>query len=128
MDNNQTTNETTIKPLVFMTPIAAEKLQALLAEKKLDGYGLRVFVAGGGCSGSQYGMAFENKTEDGDFVFDSQGVRMYLDSASAMSLEGATVDYIDGPDGAGFKIDNPNQASGGCSSGSCGSGGCGCGH
>jgi len=118
-----TTEELTIKPLVTVTPVAAEKLQALIAEKDLTGYGLRVFVSGG-CSGMQYGMAFENKTEDGDFVFDSQGVRVYLDSASAMNLEGAVVDYVEGPQGAGFSVENPNAMSGG----SCGCGsGCSCG-
>jgi iron-sulfur cluster assembly accessory protein len=118
-----TTEAVTIKPLVALTPIAAQKLQDLFVEKKLNGYGLRVFVSGGGCSGEQYGMAFENKTEDGDFVFDSQGVRVYLDAASAMSLEGAMVDYLDGPQGSGFHIENPNAAS----SCACG-GGCSCGH
>lgn len=119
-----TPEELTIKPLITVTPVAAQKLQALIAEKNLTGYGLRVFVSGGGCSGMQYGMAFENKTEDGDFVFDSQGVRVYLDSASAMNLEGALVDYVEGPQGAGFSIENPNAVSG--DSCSCG-GGCSCG-
>jgi iron-sulfur cluster assembly accessory protein len=114
----------TTKPLISLTPIAADKFQALFAEKKLVGYGLRVFVSGGGCSGVQYGMAFENKTEDGDFVFESQGVRVYLDSASAMYLDGATVDYVDSPMGGGFKIENPNATS----TCGCGEGGCSCGH
>ncbi len=132
-----TTADTTIKPLVHLTPLAAQKVASLLAEKKLAGYGLRVFVSGGGCSGFQYGMAFENTTEDGDFVFDSQGVRVYLDSASAMYLEGATVDYVDSLMGGGFKIENPNAVSS-CSCGqsfsaeqgghSHAGGGCGCGH
>lgn len=133
---NVETTETTIKPLVNLTPLAAQKVSALLAEKKLNGYGLRVFVSGGGCSGFQYGMAFENTTEDGDFVFDSNGVRVYLDSTSAMYLEGATVDYVDSLMGGGFKIENPNAVT----TCSCGqsfgteegehaqSGGCGCGH
>ena len=115
-------DEVTIKPLVNVTPTAAQKLHELIAEKQLTGYGLRVFVSGGGCSGAQYGMAFENKTEDGDFVFDSQGIRVYLDNASAMNLEGALVDYVEGPQGSGFSIENPNAAS----SCSCG-GGCSCG-
>ncbi len=120
-----TLDEVTVKPLVNITPLAAQKLVALIAEKNLTGYGLRVFVSGGGCSGMEYGMAFENKSEEGDFVFDSQGVRVYLDSASAMNLEGAIVDYVEGPQGSGFNIENPNAASG--SSCSCG-GGCSCGH
>lgn len=127
--------ETTIRPLVVLTPVAAEKLQQILAEKNLPGYGLRVFVSGGGCSGFQYGMAFENATEEGDFVFESQGVRMYLDSASAMYLDGANVDYVDSLMGGGFRIENPNAVST-CSCGqsfSAEEGGaqgasCGCGH
>jgi len=118
-----------IKTLVTLTPLAAQKIQALLTEKNLSGYGLRVFVSGGGCSGLQYGLAFENKTEEGDFVFESQGLPVYLDAQSALYLDGATVDYVDGPVGSGFKIENPN-AVGGCSSCSsaegCGSASNGC--
>lgn len=105
------TNETLVTPLLTVTPLAAKKLQAVLNEKNLTGYGLRVFVAGGGCSGFQYGMAFENSTEEGDNVFDSGGVRIYVDSASAAYLEGATVDYIDSLMGGGFRIENPNAVS-----------------
>ncbi len=127
-----TAEAVTLKPLVTLTPIAAQKLQGLIADKNLTGYGLRVFVAGGGCSGMQYGMAFENTSESGDFVFESQGMRVYLDSSSAMYLEGATVDYIESETSAGFRIDNPNQASGcSCSSNEsagCGGGGCSCEH
>jgi iron-sulfur cluster assembly accessory protein len=128
---NTTPETVAMKTLVALTPLAAEKFQALLTEKNLSGYGLRVFVAGSGCSGLQYGLAFENKTEEGDFVFESQGLQVYLDANSAMYLDGATVDYAEGPMGAGFKIENPN-AIGGCSCSSaseCGStsGGC-CGH
>ena len=131
-----TATETTIKPLVNLTPIAAQKVGALLAEKNLNGYCLRVFVSGGGCSGMQYGMAFENTTEDGDFVFDSMGVRVYLDASSAMYLEGASVDFVDSLMGGGFKIENPNAVSS-CSCGQSFSteedaqasgGGCACGH
>ncbi len=124
----------TTQPMVTLTPIAAQKLTALLAEKNLPGYGLRVFVSGGGCSGFQYGMGFENTTEEGDFVFESNGVRVYLDSASAMYLEGATVDYVDSLMGGGFRIENPNAVST-CSCGQSFSAeeggqasGCGCGH
>ncbi len=101
----------TTQPMVTLTPLAAQKLQTLVAEKNLPGYGLRVFVSGGGCSGMQYGMAFENTTEEGDFVFESNGVRVYLDSASATYLEGANVDYVDSLMGGGFRIENPNAVS-----------------
>lgn len=97
--------------LVELTPLAAEKLQAIMNEKNLNEHGLRVFIAGGGCSGFQYGMAFENTMEEGDFVFSSHGVRLYVDPASAMYLEGASVDYVDSLMGGGFRIENPNAVS-----------------
>jgi iron-sulfur cluster assembly protein len=97
--------------IVELSPLAAEKLQAIMSEKNLTSHGLRVFIAGGGCSGFQYGMAFENQMEEGDFVFESKGVRVYVDQASAMYLEGATVDYVDSLMGGGFRIENPNAVS-----------------
>lgn len=97
--------------LVELTPLAAEKLQAIMQEKNLTSHGLRVFIAGGGCSGFQYGMAFENQMEEGDYVFESRGVRLYVDQASAMYLEGASVDYVDSLMGGGFRIENPNAVS-----------------
>lgn len=122
------------QPMLTITPLAAAKLHQVLAEKNLTGYGLRVFISGGGCSGFQYGMAFENTTEEGDHVFESNGVRIYLDSASATYLEGASVDYVDSLMGGGFRIENPNAAST-CSCGQSFSAGgseqgssCGCGH
>ena len=125
--------------LVSLTPLAAEKLRGIMQEKNLDEHGLRVFIAGGGCSGFQYGMAFENTMEEGDFVFETNGVRLYVDPASAMYLEGAIVDYIDSLMGGGFRIENPNAVST-CSCGQSFStgaqsghshahgAGCGCGH
>jgi iron-sulfur cluster assembly protein len=56
-------------------------------------------------------MAFENQMEEGDYVFESQGVRLYVDQASAMYLEGAQVDYVDSLMGGGFRIENPNAVS-----------------
>jgi iron-sulfur cluster assembly accessory protein len=127
-------DQVTTHPMITVSPLAADKLQSLLTEKNLPGYGLRVFVSGGGCSGFQYGMGFENTTEEGDFVFESSGVRIYLDNASAMYLEGASVDYVDSLMGGGFRIENPNAVST-CSCGqsfSAEEGGqgqaCGCGH
>ncbi len=124
-------DEVTAQPMVSVTPTAAEKIRSILAEKELPGYGLRVFISGGGCGGFQYGMAFENKGEESDFVFDANGVRVFLDSASAMYLEGAQIDYVDSLMGGGFRVENPNATST-CSCGqsfsSGGGGGGGCGH
>ncbi len=100
-----------------LTDAAQSKLKQLLQERNIPNYGLRVFVAGGGCSGLQYGMAFEAVARDFDTVVDQNGVKLFIDPTSMMYLAGASVDYVDGLMGAGFKIENPNAtASCGCGS------------
>ena len=122
---------------VTLTPMAAEKLQKILTEKSLPDHGLRVFVAGGGCSGLQYGMAFETQAREMDTIVDAHGMKVYVDPVSLEYLYGSTIDYVDGLMGAGFRIDNPNAvAACGCgssfrtkSSGEAPAGGaCGCGN
>ena len=103
--------------IVTLTPTAASRVRQLISEKNLAGYGLRVFVGGGGCSGLQYGMAFENEAQEDDFVLDFDGVKVMVDSMSSQYLMGANVDYVDNLMGGGFKIENPNAVSS-----------CGCGH
>jgi iron-sulfur cluster assembly protein len=100
-----------------LMPGAADKIRSLLAERNLTEHGLRVFVAGGGCSGMQYGMAIEKEAGEFDTVFESSGVKVFVDPTSMMYLGGATVDYVDNLMGGGFRIDNPNAVST-----------CGCGH
>lgn len=94
--------------MVELTTAAASKLQTILTEKGLSGYGLRVFVSGGGCGGMQYGMGFDNKTHSGDTQESIEGIEIYIDPISAQYLEGARIDYIDELMGGGFKIENPN--------------------
>jgi iron-sulfur cluster assembly accessory protein len=126
---------------ITMTASAATVVRNLLAEKNIPHYMLRVFVAGGGCSGMQYGMAFEGASRDGDNVMELQpGVKVVVDPMSAGYLMGATIDYVDSLMGGGFRIDNPQAVSScGCgnsfraqgtqsaasSGGGCGSGACG---
>jgi iron-sulfur cluster assembly protein len=101
-----------------LTPTAAGKIRRLLEEKNMPNHGLRVFVSGGGCSGMQYGMAFEAEAQDGDLVVEDYGVKLIVDPVSIFYLEGSSIDYIeDDLMGGGFKIDNPNAAAS-----------CGCGH
>jgi iron-sulfur cluster assembly protein len=104
-------------PLLSITPAAADKLLKLLAEKNIPHYGLRVFVAGGGCSGMQYGMAFEQEARDFDSVVEQHGVKLFVDPTSAQYLADATIDYVDNLMGGGFRIENPNAVAT-----------CGCGH
>ena len=115
---------------ITLSEVAIRKLQTILIEKNIADHGLRVFVAGSGCSGVQYGMAFESEARDLDTVMEAHGLRVYVDPVSLEYLTGASIDYVEGPSGGGFRIENPN-AVGGCSCGSTGSGersdsGCGC--
>ncbi len=102
---------------VTLTSAAASAVSELLAKRELEGYALRVYVAGGGCSGYQYGMALEGNIRDNDLVFEQHGVRLVVDEISIGYLKGATVDYVDELMGSGFKIENPNAVSScGCGS------------
>ena len=103
--------------MLVMTDKAVDKVKQLLAEESKQGYGLRVAVQGGGCSGFQYGLTFENAQRDNDHVLDMNGLKVYVDPMSGMYLDGVSIDYIDSLEGSGFKIENPN-ASGTCGCGS----------
>ncbi len=111
--------ETTVETAepVRLTPMAADKLRTILQEKNLPEHGLRVFVAGGGCSGLQYGMAFEGNQREMDTVVEMYGLKVYVDPVSLDYLYGSSIDYVDGLMGAGFRIENPNAvAACGCGS------------
>ena len=91
------------------TEKAVEMVLAAIEQEGLTGHGIRIGVAGGGCSGFQYTMDFEKDAKEGDVVLDqSRGLKLYVDPMSAMYLQGVTVDYIQGLQGAGFKFINPN--------------------
>ena len=100
---------------ITLTKAAAAKITDLMLEeeKKSAEVGLRVYVQGGGCSGFQYGMAIEEGARDSeaDKVFESNGVRLYIDPISVRYLSGAQVDYEDKLNGGGFTIKNPNAKS-----------------
>ncbi len=102
------TTESEAPVLVNITDKAAEKAKALLIARELPEGALRVFVAGGGCSGYQYGMALARSAEDDDIVLDQMGVRILIDPESAQYLSGAEIDYVDDVMKSGFSIFNPN--------------------
>lgn len=104
-------------PLLTITPAAAETVRTLLAQRQIPDHVLRVFVQGGGCSGMQYGMAFEPAPESFDAVVEAGGARFVIDPTSLQFLRGSTIDFVDSLMGGGFRIDNPNAVSS-----------CGCGH
>jgi iron-sulfur cluster assembly protein len=98
-------------PTLVVTPSAVMKIKELLVARNIPNHALRVFVSGGGCSGLQYGMAFEGNPQEYDSVIDVDGVRLVIDPTSVMYVGGATIDYVDSLMGGGFRIDNPNATS-----------------
>lgn len=106
--------QTQIKQITI-TSSAANAVKDLLEQRSLEGYALRVFISGGGCSGFQYGMALEENIRDTDHVFEQQEIKVVVDEMSIEYLNGSTVDYVDEVMGSGFKIENPNAVAGcGC--------------
>lgn len=103
--------------MLQLTDRAIAKVKELLASEQKEGYGLRVLVQGGGCSGFQYGLTWENEQKDNDNVIDFDGLKVYVDAMSGMYMDGVKIDYVDTLQGSGFKIDNPN-ATGTCGCGS----------
>ena len=95
---------------------AAEKLNELLANQPDSDQALRVAVRGGGCSGFQYALALDAKKDD-DHVYEHNGVRVLVDKVSMQFVFGSQVDYVEGLQGAGFAVNNPNVvAACGCGS------------
>ncbi len=113
----QTVGEMSDISVLNVTPAAVSIIRNLLEQREIPDHALRVFVTGGGCSGLQYGMAFQEAPETGDTVVRCDDVRLLIDPTSMMYLQGATIDYVDSLIGGGFRIDNPNAVSS-----------CGCGH
>ena len=111
--NQQSVVETST---LSITPSASEKVRELLAQENDPSLGLRIFVAGGGCSGLQYGMTLDEEQE-GDTVISQGGFKVLVDEMSLGYIDGSQVDYVDSLMGAGFTVNNPNAVSS-----------CGCGH
>ncbi len=103
-------------PLNF-SAAAAAKVSELIAEEGNPNLKLRLYVTGGGCSGFQYGFAFDDQLNDDDTRIDRDGVTMVVDAMSLQYLVGADIDYEDGLEGSRFVIHNPNaQTTCGCGS------------
>ena len=110
------TAEALALPIQF-TDGALAKVRELIEDEGNADLKLRVYVSGGGCSGFQYGFAFDEAPNDDDLVFEASGVNILVDSMSLQYLGGAEVDYQDGLEGSRFVITNPNATST-CSCGS----------
>ncbi|HZD31160.1 MAG TPA: iron-sulfur cluster assembly accessory protein [Candidatus Angelobacter sp.] len=98
------------KPITF-TPTAIAKVKEVMAQQSPVPAGLRVGVVGGGCSGFQYSMSFENGGGMMDKTFQFDDLKVFVDATSLMYLKGVMVDYVETLEGAGFKFENPNVKS-----------------
>jgi iron-sulfur cluster assembly protein len=104
--------------LLSLSESAASKIKELQAEEpEGEAAVLRVAVQGGGCSGFEYALGFDRGPQDGDYELESYGVTVVVDPFSAPYLQGASIDFVNTIQEAGFKIENPNVSSS-----------CGCGH
>src|SRR6202012_2119595 len=104
--------------MITLTDKGAEKVREFLASQSAvaDTAGLRVGVRGGGCSGFQYALAFDEQRA-GDTVIQDKGIRLLVATPSLPYVKGSTIDFVEGLQGAGFKGDNPNViAACGCGS------------
>jgi iron-sulfur cluster assembly accessory protein len=127
--------------MITLTDKAVEKVREIMDSQGQAEAGLRIYIAGGGCSGFKYGMALDTEAAPDDEVYTFDGLKVFVDSMSFPYLKGANVDYVeDALLGQGFKVENPNAVSscgcgqsfktaepepaaagGGCASGGCGS-------
>jgi iron-sulfur cluster assembly protein len=102
--------------MITLTQAAAEKIRETIQKKGQENVGLRVRVVGGGCSGLQYNLDLETLERKGDKVFESNGVKIFVDLKSLLYLKGTEIDFVDALQHGGFKFRNPN-AHGSCSCG-----------
>jgi len=97
--------------MITLTDTAIDKVRSIIETQDPKPAGLRISVVGGGCSGFSYSMAFESTPGMLDKTYDFSGLRVFVDQASLLYLEGARVDYVETMEGSGFKFENPNVKS-----------------
>ena len=97
--------------MIQLTPTAITKVHEILDSQDPKPAGLRIAVVGGGCSGFSYSMAFETNPGMLDKTYHFEGLKVFVDQASLLYLDGAEVDYVESMEGSGFKFNNPNVKS-----------------
>jgi iron-sulfur cluster assembly protein len=97
--------------MVQLSERAVGKVKAIMSSQEPSPAGLRIAVVGGGCSGFSYSMAFENQPSMLDKTYTYDGLKIFIDQASMLYLEGAEVDYVETLEGSGFKFNNPHVKS-----------------
>jgi iron-sulfur cluster assembly protein len=103
---------------IELTEKAAARVRGLKESNSIpESHGLRLSVKGGGCSGLSYVLGFDDQPKNTDTIFESRGVRVYVDQKSLFYLSGTVLDFSDGLNGKGFVFNNP-QAKKACGCGS----------
>ncbi len=97
--------------MVQLTENAISKVKEIISSQEPKPAGLRISVVGGGCSGFSYSMAFENTPNMLDKTLNYEGLKVFVDQASLLYLDGAQVDYVETMEGSGFKFENPQVKS-----------------
>jgi len=112
---------------ITITDEAAKAVMNIFQDKELDAqtHYLRVYIAGQGCSGYQYGLGIETDKRESDMVFEHKGMQVLVDDASIELMNGSSIDFVTMDGQSGFKVENPNVAEG-CGCGTEASSGCGC--
>ena len=105
---NQTAFLASDEAPIHVTDKAVDAIKHAISQEGKPGDGLRVSVVGGGCSGYQYDLNFDNESRMGDVVMNCGGVTIYVDPMSAGYLKGTVIDFVSGLNGTGFKFNNPN--------------------
>ncbi len=97
--------------MISLTPRAADEVRAALKAKRLDGYGLKLQVVGGGCEGFVYDLLFVDLPDPADQVFESEGLRVFVDPRALPVVDGLTIDHAETSYGEGFVFQNPSAKS-----------------
>ncbi|MDP3917510.1 MAG: iron-sulfur cluster assembly accessory protein [Nanoarchaeota archaeon] len=116
LDEKETEMETKNGVLLKLTNSAVVKVKNIMNNESKNESGLRVAVLSGGCAGHSYDLSIQDEPKEGDYIFEQDGVKIFVDKASLPMLENVEINYIDTLQESGFKFENPNTT-----------GGCGCG-
>jgi len=104
----ETLSQPPVSGVLQLTEVAVERFRKVMEQERLDaGYGVRIAVNSGGCSGMSYSIGFENEARADDTVVEQGGLKLFIDRQSAPHLEGVTIDYVVGLHKEGFKFLNP---------------------
>ncbi|MEK6892112.1 MAG: iron-sulfur cluster assembly accessory protein [Nanoarchaeota archaeon] len=98
----------TTETIITLTEKAAAKVKQMLKKENNENYGLRLGVVAGGCSGYMYEIQLEKEAKENDLVIEDKGIKIFINPESIAFMKGSTLDYKDGLQNAGFKIENPN--------------------